>query len=87
VNAQEKSGTVEICISNPGTFLPHESSFGSMGREDMSAITGISEFTKDLRIMMCMDLIEKLGGKLWIEVEAGSGARSLFTLRKCEGDI
>lgn len=83
IHAEENSDHIVISVSDNGVGIPSD---------DMTKLFNISEVytTKGtaqekgtgLGLFLCKDFVERHGGKIWAESQAGKGSTFLFTIPK-----
>jgi two-component system, sensor histidine kinase and response regulator len=80
----ENDSNKEIQISDTGVGIMAEKIPNLFSIEKNSSTLGTnSEKGTGLGLMLCKELIEKQGGKIWVESELGKGSRFSFTLPLC----
>ncbi len=87
-------GRVEVKVTQKESFLEVSVSDTGIGisKEDLPKLFRIDEKYRDsgtagergtgLGLILCKDLIEKSGGKIWVKSEVGKGTTFIFTLPK-----
>ncbi len=90
VSAKDEKQWVEVTVSDTGVGIDQET-ISALFRIDIkdSRVGTAGEKGTGLGLILCKELIEKHGGKIWIESEIGKGARFVFTLPKfeCSPDV
>lgn len=83
ISAREQESHVEIAISDTGIGITPED-LPKLFRIDVQySHTGTAgEKGTGLGLSLCKDLVEKNGGKIWVESEVGKGTTFRFTLPK-----
>jgi len=83
VSSANKEGYVEVSVQDNGIGIEPEKTsklfnFGSKFTTDGTA----GEKGTGLGLPLCKEFIERNGGQIWVESEAGKGSKFTFTLRK-----
>jgi signal transduction histidine kinase/CheY-like chemotaxis protein len=79
----DREDSVECCVSDTGVGINGEnaaklfSKFEQIGRVDGPGYKGTG-----LGLSICKRLVEKHGGRIWLESQPGKGSKFSFTLRK-----
>jgi signal transduction histidine kinase len=79
----DRSDSVECCVSDTGVGINEESAaklfskFEQIGRVDGPGYKGTG-----LGLSICKGLVEKHGGRIWVESQPGKGSKFSFTLKK-----
>jgi PAS domain S-box-containing protein len=79
----EQKDWIEICVSDTGVGIPAEN-LGKLFRIDQQLRTAgtANEKGTGLGLILCKELIEKHGGKIWASSEEGKGSKFCFVLPK-----
>jgi signal transduction histidine kinase len=83
IEVKDNRDYVECCVSDTGIGIAKDnlnkmfSKFEQFGRVDGPGYKGTG-----LGLAICKGLVEKHGGKIWVESELGKGTKFWFTLRK-----
>ncbi|KPA17443.1 Response regulator receiver sensor signal transduction histidine kinase [Candidatus Magnetomorum sp. HK-1] len=80
-----KNDLIEICISDTGVGIAPENQdkLFTIDNKHKSAGTAGEQGT-GLGLILCKELVEKNGGKIWVTSEKNKGAKFLFTLTKSD---
>jgi len=83
VSARQDESHVEFAVSDTGTGISQED-LSKLFRIDIqyTQVGTAGERGTGLGLNLCKDLIEKNGGKIWVESEIGKGTTFRFTLPK-----
>jgi signal transduction histidine kinase len=79
----DSGDSVECCVSDTGIGISEEnaaklfSKFEQIGRVDGPGYKGTG-----LGLSICKGLVEKHGGRIWVESQPGAGSKFSFTLKK-----
>jgi signal transduction histidine kinase len=79
----DRGDSVECCVSDSGVGISEEnaaklfSKFEQIGRVDGPGYKGTG-----LGLSICKGLVEKHGGRIWVESQPGAGSKFSFTLKK-----
>ncbi len=81
VDAMTKNKYIEIAISDNGIGMTKET-IAKLFRIDADLSTSGTENEKGtgLGLFLCKEFVEKHGGRIWVESEAGKGSQFIFTL-------
>ncbi len=81
VSAQHADNHVEIAVADTGTGIPHED-LSKLFRIDMQYTTfgTAGESGTGLGLVLCQELIEHNGGRIWVESQIERGTTFRFTL-------
>jgi len=73
----------EVVISDTGTGISSENQKKLFVIEEKFKVKGTAgEIGTGLGLILCKELVEKNGGKIWVESEPGVGSQFIFTLKK-----
>jgi len=81
LDAQESSDEVVLSVYNEGPGIPKDKMallFKKFGRLDNPAFVGRTG--TGLGLFICKEIVEKHGGRIWVESEEGKWAKFIFTL-------
>ncbi len=83
ISAESKKDKVEIAISDNGVGIKNEN-IEKLFRiaENQTTLGTKNERGTGLGLILCKEFIEKHGGKIWVESEAGKGSKFYFTIPK-----
>ena len=85
LNSIERNSQVEIQVSDSGIgIIPENIPYIFSIEKNISTPGTKGEKGTGLGLMLCKELIEKQGGKIWVESEAGKGTTFKFTLPTCK---
>jgi signal transduction histidine kinase len=81
IEAKKKHNEVEVSVSDSGIGINAEN-LAKLFRIDVSnsTIGTNNETGTGVGLILCKELIEKHGGKIWAESELGRGSKFIFTL-------
>jgi PAS domain S-box-containing protein len=81
IQAIENRNMAEVCISDNGVGIEEER-IGLLFHidEKLSTSGTANETGTGLGLLLCKEMIERQGGHIWVESEAGKGSRFFFTL-------
>ena len=81
-----KNNIVEIVVADNGVGMD-ENTVGKLFRIDtqVTSLGTKNEKGTGLGLILCKELVEKCGGKIWVESEPGKGTAFHFTLNKLNG--
>lgn len=84
--AAEKNGFIEISVQDSGVGISQEN-IDKLFRIDVNYTTpGTNkERGTGLGLVLCKELVEKNGGRIWVESEIGKGTKFTFTLPRAIG--
>jgi signal transduction histidine kinase len=83
VTAIEVSGNVTISVSDNGVGIQNERLSGLFDISQILTTTGTAnEKGSGLGLILCRELVEKHGGRIWVESEYGQGSNFSFSLPK-----
>jgi signal transduction histidine kinase len=86
VNSQDSNSHVEIHITDNGIGIDPENIPRLFSDENNISTPGTGgEKGTGLGLMLCKELIEKQGGKIWVDSELGKGSSFRFSLPKRDG--
>jgi signal transduction histidine kinase len=83
IDVKDDTNYVECCVSDTGVGIAKDnlnkmfSKFEQFGRVDGPGYKGTG-----LGLAICKGLVEKHGGKIWVDSEVGKGTKFWFTLEK-----
>jgi signal transduction histidine kinase len=83
IHVKDDNNFVECCVADTGIGIAKEniakmfSKFEQFGRVDGPGYKGTG-----LGLAICKGLVEKHGGKIWVDSELGKGTKFSFTLKK-----
>ncbi len=82
ISALQKENIIEVHVSDTGVGISAQA-IPNLFRIDKSLSTDGTEHEKGtgLGLLLCKELIEKHGGRIWIESELGKGSTVKFTLK------
>jgi len=81
INTEEKSGFVIISVSDNGIGIPPENITKLFNISEVLTTNGTAgETGTGLGLLLCKEFVEKHGGRIWVESEAGKGSEFKFTL-------
>jgi len=84
LNCVESDSLVEIQVSDSGIgIIPENIPYLFSIEKNISTTGTKGEKGTGLGLMLCKELIEKQGGKIWVESEVGKGTTFKFTLPIC----
>jgi signal transduction histidine kinase len=85
VSAEGENDFIKISAQDSGVGISEEN-IGKLFRIDGNFTTqGTNkERGTGLGLVLCKELVEKNGGKIWVESEVGKGTRFIFTLPKAQ---
>ncbi len=81
VSTLEQDGFVEISITDTGIGIPKEN-LDNLFKIDVNTSTEGTdgEMGTGLGLIMCKEMVEKNGGRIWVESEMGKGTSVKFTM-------
>jgi len=81
INTEENSGFVIISVSDNGIGIPPENITKLFNISEVLTTNGTAgETGTGLGLLLCKEFVEKHGGRIWVESEAGKGSEFKFTL-------
>jgi PAS domain S-box-containing protein len=81
INAENNVENVIISVSDNGIGISPDDLTKLFKISDVTTTTGTSEEPgTGLGLLLCKELVEKHGGKIWVESEVGKGSNFKFTL-------
>ena len=81
VTALKETGNVKISVSDNGVGIQATRIPQLFEISQILTTTGTaSEKGSGLGLILCKELVEKHGGKIWVESEYGKGSNFIFTL-------
>jgi signal transduction histidine kinase len=81
INAEENSESVTISVSDNGVGIAPYDLKKLFDITQVLTTTGTAKETgTGLGLLLCKEFVEKHGGKIWVESEAGKGSKFSFTL-------
>jgi light-regulated signal transduction histidine kinase (bacteriophytochrome) len=78
VSVEEKDGNLQFAVSDNGLGIEpayHEKIFIAFKRLHGNTIPGTG-----IGLAICQRVVERYGGRIWVESELGQGSRFIFTL-------
>ena len=74
---------IRICVTDTGIGIPQEN-LDKLFRIDQQVRTSgtANEKGTGLGLILCKELIDKHGGKIWVESEVGKGSKFCVSLPK-----
>ncbi len=82
ITAEEKYGKVEISVSDNGIGISKDKQKKIFRVDTVSSSPGTDgEKGTGFGLLLCKDLVERNGGKIWFESEKGKGSAFHFTLQ------
>ena len=88
IEAEAGKDTVRISVSDTGIGISKEKQKKLFRVDEVSSSPGTEgEKGTGFGLLLCKDLVERNGGKIWLESEKGKGSRFLFTLPVREQNI
>jgi PAS domain S-box-containing protein len=83
ISSRNVNDFVEVCVSDTGVGIPEED-IGKLFRIDHSHTSKGTdgEIGTGLGLILCHEMIQKLGGDIWVVSEKGCGSSFYFTLPK-----
>ncbi|PLX22228.1 MAG: hybrid sensor histidine kinase/response regulator, partial [Salinivirgaceae bacterium] len=83
IYAEQNSKEVIVTVADNGTGISPEIKEKLFDITEKITTEGTSkESGTGLGLVLCADLIEKHGGKIWVESEVGKGSKFSFTIPK-----
>jgi len=81
ISAEQKQNEIVICVSDKGVGI-NKNDIENLFRIDKSYSTPGTQNEKGtgLGLILCKEFVEKHGGKIWVESEAGKGSTFCFTI-------
>jgi two-component system sensor histidine kinase/response regulator len=81
VYAKQNNENVTISVSDNGVGIPQENLLKLFDISQVLTTKGTAEETgTGLGLLLCKEFVERHGGKIWVESEAGKGSDFIFTL-------
>jgi len=81
ISAEENSGNITISVSDNGIGIANDELTKLFNISEVITTKGTANETgTGLGLLLCKDFVEKHGGKIWVESEAGKGSNFKFTL-------
>jgi PAS domain S-box-containing protein len=81
VSAVNKENSIEISISDNGIGIAKEISEKLFKDDSRYSTEGTAkEKGTGLGLLLCKEIVEKHGGKIWVESEVGKGSKFIFTI-------
>ena len=81
VTAEEKEEYIEICVSDMGIGMSKKTQNNLFKIEHSHSILGTEgERGTGLGLILCKELIESKGGKIWVESKVGKGSKFIFSI-------
>ena len=88
LEAESVKDTVRISVSDTGIGISKEKQRKLFRVDEISSSPGMQgEKGTGFGLLLCKDLVERNGGKIWLESEKGKGSRFYFTLPVREENI
>ena len=83
INCVEKESEIEVHVSDNGVGIkPENINYLFSIEKNLSTPGTNNEKGTGLGLLLCKELIEKQGGKIWVESQVGKGSTFKFTLLK-----
>jgi two-component system, sensor histidine kinase and response regulator len=83
INAVALQDHIEISVSDNGVGITEEDKQKLFGSDLNFSMQGTeNEGGSGLGLMLCKEFVEKHGGIIWVESQAGTGSKFVFTLPK-----
>jgi two-component system, sensor histidine kinase and response regulator len=83
VEAIKENGNLLICVNDNGIGMTKEQQFKLFKPSTHFSSQGTNkESGTGLGLMLCRDMVEKCGGKIWVESGTGKGSSFCFTIGK-----
>ena len=81
IEARESGRNVEVTVKDTGIGVPaeHHEAIFDVFNQVSSTTKGVREGT-GLGLAICRRLVEQMGGRIWVESNAGAGSHFTFTL-------
>lgn len=81
INAEQNSENVTISVSDNGVGIPADNLSKLFDISEVMSTKGTAgETGTGLGLLLCIEFVEKHGGKIWVESEVGKGSHFKFTL-------
>ena len=81
ISAERKDLGIIISVSDNGVGIPPENQSKLFNISEVLTTKGTANETgTGLGLLLCKEFVEKHGGKIWVESEAGKGSEFKFTL-------
>jgi two-component system sensor histidine kinase/response regulator len=81
IGAEENAGSITISVSDNGIGISQEDLKKLFDISEVHTTTGTAHETgTGFGLLLCKEFVEKHGGKIWVESEAGIGSKFRFTL-------
>ena len=88
IEAEAVKDTVRISVNDTGIGISKEKQKKLFRVDEVSSSPGTEgEKGTGFGLLLCKDLVERNGGKIWLESEKGKGSRFIFTLPVREQNI
>lgn len=87
VEARDRDDWVEVAVRDSGVGMSEEKlqKLFHVGEQQISTPGTVGEKGTGLGLILCKEFVEKHGGKIWAESEAGTGSTFRFTLPRISG--
>ncbi|MFP4237299.1 MAG: sensor histidine kinase, partial [Desulfonatronovibrio sp.] len=86
LTAREQGDMVEVCVQDDGIGMDEKVRSAVFSTDKSKRQIGTEgEIGTGLGLVLCKKFIEKHGGRVWLESEAGKGTKVYFTLPAQEG--
>ncbi|MCK9282578.1 MAG: PAS domain S-box protein, partial [Melioribacteraceae bacterium] len=83
VKTEDRDNEIAISVTDSGIGMSEEDKNKLFKIEVHHTSVGTyNEVGTGLGLILCKELVEKLGGKIWVESEIGKGSKFIFTLPK-----
>ena len=71
----------EVCVSDNGVGIEEDRKGLLFHIDEKLSTSGTANETgTGLGLLLCKEMVERQGGHIWVESEAGKGSRFFFTL-------
>ena len=83
ISASENEKSIQICVTDTGIGISNNDISSLFNGESRFSNNGTSdEEGSGLGLILCKEIIEKHGGKIWVESEVNKGSKFIFKLPK-----